>query len=175
MNYGRALLLGLLLTTFTVACTKDNPRPSRDSYVNLNCKKPEYLKAGDKVALISPSYYTPMENVDKTAEVLRGWGLNPVVGLNVGKVVDGRYAGTVAERVGGNLCTIAPNLGTDADATLGKDIILFIEEVEESMHNIDRQFNILAMNGVLDRCQASDALRQERAHTESLKRTIFVS
>ena len=198
--------------------------------------------------------------------MLRGWGLEPVVGPNVGKVVDGRYAGTVAERVsdirwalsdpsikaiicnrggygtiqlideikltelsaspkwivgfsdittlhglwtragvmsihgtmssflaaggtdktstlmrdillgkvpryeipahpqnitgkaggilvGGNICTFAPNLGTQADATLGKDIILFIEEVEESMHNIDRQFNILAMNGVLDRCK----------------------
>ena len=55
--------------------------------------------------------------------------------------------------VGGNICTFAPNVGTQADATLGKDIILFIEEVGESMHNIDRQFNILAMNGVLDRCK----------------------
>ena len=44
-------------------------------------------------------------------------------------------------------------LGTKADATLGRDIILFIEEVGESMHNIDRQFNILAMNGVLKRCK----------------------
>jgi muramoyltetrapeptide carboxypeptidase len=224
------------------------------------------LKAGDKVALISPSYFTPMENVEKTADVLRSWGLEPVIGPNVGKVVDGRYAGTVAERisdirwalndptikaiicnrggygtiqlidkltlaelkaspkwlvgfsdvstlhgllsragvmsihgtmssflakggtdesstlmrdlllgnvpryelpahqenivgkasgvlVGGNLCTFVPNLGTRADATLGHDIILFIEEVEESMHNIDRQFNILAMNGVLSRCK----------------------
>lgn len=55
--------------------------------------------------------------------------------------------------VGGNLCTFAPNLGTQADATKAEDIILFIEEVGESMHNIDRQFNILAMNGVLDRCK----------------------
>lgn len=264
-KYCRLLLLGLILSSFTVACTKDDPVHS-DSTVTLSCKQPEYLKAGDKVALISPSYFTPIENVEKTAEVLRGWGLEPVVGPNVEKVVDGRYAGTVAERVsdirwalndpsikaiicnrggygtiqlideirlselsahpkwivgfsdittlhglwtragvmsvhgtmssflaaggtdktstlmrdillgkvpkyevpahqqnitgkasgilvGGNICTFAPNLGTQADATLGKDIILFIEEVEESMHNIDRQFNILAMNGVLDRCK----------------------
>ena len=263
MKYARLLLIGLLLSSFG-GCTKDDPIPSPE--VVLNCKQPEYLKAGDKVALISPSYFTPMENVEKTAEVLRSWGLEPVVGPNVGKVVDGRYAGTVAERisdirwalndpsikaiicnrggygtiqlideinlselsahpkwivgfsdittlhglwtragvmsihgtmssflasggtdktstlmrdillgkvpkyevpshpqnipgkasgilVGGNICTFAPNLGTQADATLGKDIILFIEEVEESMHNIDRQFNILAMNGVLDRCK----------------------
>ena len=237
-----------------------------DKTVVLNCVKPDYLKAGDKVALISPSYFTPMENVEKTAAVLRSWGLEPVVGPNVGKVVDGRYAGTVAERVsdirwalndptikaiicnrggygtiqlinqltlaelkaspkwlvgfsdistlhglftragvmsihgtmssflakggtdttstlmrdlllgkvphyelpahsqnitgkasgtlvGGNLCTFAPNLGTQADATMGKDLILFVEEVEESMHNIDRQMRILQMNGVLDRCK----------------------
>ncbi len=237
-----------------------------DQSVVLNCARPDYLRAGDKVALISPSYFTPMENVEKTAEVLRSWGLEPVIGPNVGKVVDGRYAGTVAERVsdirwalndpsikaiicnrggygtiqlieqltlselkaspkwlvgfsdistlhglliragvmsihgtmssflakggtdesstlmrdlllgkvpryevpahkqnitgkasgvlvGGNICTFAPNLGSRADATMGKDLILFVEEVEESMHNIDRQMRILQMNGVLDRCK----------------------
>lgn len=234
--------------------------------VVLDCQRPEYLNTGDKVALISPSYYTPMENVEKTAAVLKSWGLEPVIGPNVGKVVDGRYAGTVAERmsdinwalndptikaiicnrggygtiqlinqlslaqlkaspkwivgfsdistlhglwnragvmsihgtmssflaqggtdatstlmrdllmgkvpryevpshpqniegsasgvlVGGNICTFAPNLGSQADATLGRDIILFVEEVEESMHNIDRQMRILQMNGVLNRCK----------------------
>ncbi len=234
--------------------------------VTLSCERPAYLKAGEKVALISPSYYTPMENVEKTAAVLRSWGLEPVVGPNVGKVVDGRYAGTVAERVsdlrwalsdpdvkaiicnrggygtiqlideltlaelkaqpkwlvgfsdistlhglwsragvmsihgtmssylakggtdesstllrdlltglvpryelpahkqnitgkasgvlvGGNFCTFVPNLGSQADATLGQDLILFVEEVGESMRNIDRQMRILEMNGVLSRCK----------------------
>jgi len=234
--------------------------------LTLNCIKPDYLKPGDRVALISPSYFTPMENVEKTATLLRSWGLEPVVGPNVGKVVDGKYAGTVAERVsdirwaladpdikaiicnrggygtiqlidqltlselaaspkwlvgfsdistlhgllnragvmsihgtmssflakggtdatstlmrdlllgqvpayevpahsqnivgrasgilvGGNLCTFVPNLGSQADATKGKDLILFVEEVEESMHNVDRQMRILQMNGVLNRCK----------------------
>lgn len=234
--------------------------------ITLKCGRPAFLKAGDKVALISPSYHTPMENVEKSEEVLRGWGLVPVKGPNVGKTWRGPYAGTEEERisdirwalgqedikaiicnrggygsirlinqlslselsenpkwlvgfsdistlhglmnragvmsihgpmcsflsnggndesstllrnllfgkvpsyelpanpyniegrasgvlVGGNLCTITPNLGTQADSTLGMDIILFIEEVEETMHNIDRQFNILAINGVLDRCR----------------------
>ena len=49
--------------------------------------------------------------------------------------------------------TFAPNLGSQADATMGKDLILFVEEIEESMHNIDRQMRILQMNGVLDRCK----------------------
>jgi muramoyltetrapeptide carboxypeptidase len=55
--------------------------------------------------------------------------------------------------VGGNLCTIAPNVGSQADATMGQDLILFVEEAGESMHNIDRQMRILQMNGVLDRCK----------------------
>ena len=258
------LICGLMLTS----CDDDDDTVVVDPNqpVVLNCEKPDYLKAGDKVALISPSYFTPMENVEKTADVLRGWGLEPVIGPNVGKVVDGRYAGTVAERVsdirwalkdpsikaiicnrggygtiqlidqltlselkaspkwlvgfsdistlhglltragvmsihgtmssflakggtdatstlmrdlllgkvpryevpahkqnivgkasgtlvGGNICTFAPNLGSQADATMGKDLILFVEEVEESMHNIDRQMRILQMNGVLDRCK----------------------
>ena len=64
--------------------------------------------------------------------------------------ITGQASGTL---VGGNICTFAPNLGTQADATMGKNLILFVEEVEESMHNIDRQMRILQMNGVLDRCK----------------------
>ncbi|MBQ9586406.1 MAG: LD-carboxypeptidase [Bacteroidaceae bacterium] len=245
------------------SCEKQN---KGSETVKLDCVKPAYLSAGDTVALISPSYFTPMENVERTAELLRSWGFVPIIGPNVGKLVDGRYAGTVAERVsdllwafnrpgikaiicnrggygtiqlidqialsqlssspkwlvgfsdistlhgllsragvmsihgtmssflaqggtdltstlmrdlllgqvpryhvaahpqnivgqasgilvGGNLCTFAPNLGSQADATKGEDIILFVEEVGESMHNIDRQMRVLQMNGVLDRCK----------------------
>ena len=258
------LVCGLGVMT---SCSKDDEvLPDNEKPVVLNCEKPDYLEAGDKVALISPSYFTPMENVEKTADVLRSWGLEPVIGPNVGKVTDGKYAGTVAERVsdirwalsdpsikaiicnrggygtiqlidqltmaelkaspkwlvgfsdistlhgllsragvmsihgtmssfmakdgtdttstlmrdllmgkvpryevpahqqnivgtasgvlvGGNLCTFAPNLGSQANATKANDIILLIEEIEESMHNIDRQMRILQMNGVLDRCR----------------------
>ncbi len=251
------------------SCSKDEEViivMEKDKPVTLSCVRPDYLKAGDKVALISPSYHTPFENVEKTAEVLRGWGLEPVIGQNVDKIYCEKYAGTIEERVsdiiwafsqpdikaiicnrggygtiqlidlltsyefsttpkwfvgfsdistlhgllarsgvmsihgtmssflaqggedisstllrdllmgqvpqyevpahkenilgtasgilvGGNLCTFTPNLRTKADATLGKDLILFIEEIEESMHNIDRQLNILAHNGVLSRCK----------------------
>ena len=55
--------------------------------------------------------------------------------------------------VGGNLCTFSPILGTWADATAGKDFILFIEEVEENMSHIDRLVNTLILNGVFDRCK----------------------
>ena len=261
------LLLAVAALVFA-SCDKENvnPAPASDGTVTLNCVRPAYLKAGDTIALISPSYYTAMENVEATADLLRSWGFVPVIGPNVGKLVDGKYAGTVAERVsdllwafgdpsikaiicnrggygtiqlidqiplaklsaspkwlvgfsdistlhgllnragvmsmhgtmssflaaggtdetstlmrdllkgevpcyrllphaqniegtatgvlvGGNLCTVAPNVGSQADATMGRDIILFVEEVGESMHNIDRQMRVLQMNGVLDRCK----------------------
>lgn len=264
----KTLLLLTIAALVFASCEKENvrPIPTPDGDAELQCVKPAYLSTGDTVALISPSYYTPMENVEATAELLRSWGLVPVIGPNVGKMVDGKYAGTVAERVsdilwafndpsikaiicnrggygtiqlidfiplsvlsaspkwlvgfsdistlhgllnragvmsihgtmssylarggtdetstlmrdlllgqvpcyhlpahaqniygvasgvlvGGNLCTIAPNVGSQADATMGQDLILFVEEVGESMHNIDRQMRILQMNGVLDRCK----------------------
>ena len=261
-----AAILSLSTSHAMTIVGHDHPIVSQPQPVTLCCKAPPYLKAGDKVALISPSYHTPMENVTKTASLLRSWGLVPVIGPHVGKVYMGKYAGTVEERlsdlrwaltapdikaiicnrggygsihlideielaelsanpkwlvgysdistlhglmaragvmsihgtmsahlagdgqdltsqlmlkwlmgqvpcyevpahpqnilgraqgvlVGGNLCTIVPNVGTIADATAGEGIILFIEEVEESMHNIDRQLNVLRMNGVLDRCR----------------------
>lgn len=91
------MLAAIVACSFlTASCEKDDPdRPDGNKAVTLQCVKPDYLKAGDKVALISPSYHTPMENVEKTAEVLRGWGLVPVIGPNVGKIEAGRYAGTV--------------------------------------------------------------------------------
>ena len=258
--------------------------------------KPDYLKPGDRIALISPAYHTPEENVVKTAGVLRSWGFEPVTGRNIGKDFAGKYAGTPEERlsdllralgdpsikavicnrggygtihladavppetwrnnakwlvgfsdittlhfmantagvmslhgtmssflaaggtdatsilmrdlllgkvpayelpahqlnqagkatgrlVGGNLMSFAPLVGSSADATAlvssnadairergsnsdaipergssadataSDGIILFIEEVEESMHNIDRQLNMLRLHGVLDRCR----------------------
>ena len=258
------LLVAALLATS--AFGQEHPRHNENKTMKLSCVSPGYLKAGDRVALVSPSYYVAMEKVEKAAEVLRSWGLEPVIGPNVGKIYAGKYAGTVEERVsdlrwalndtsikaiicnrggygtiqyidqipfsewaahpkwlvgfsdittlhglltragvmsihgtmssflanggtdqtstllrdllmgsvpsydlpahpqnivgkasgilvGGNICTFVPNLGTQADATLGQDIILFVEEVGESMHNIDRQFQILAHNGVLDRCK----------------------
>ncbi len=260
----------MIINTSLASCSDDdddnNPVVAQKGSEPLKCKKPDYLQNGDKVALISPSYFTPMENVEKTADVLRSWGLDPVVGPNVGKTFAGKYAGTVDEilsdlqwalndpsikaiicnrggygtihlvgqqlmkemaahpkwlvgfsdittlhemescagvmsihgtmssflakggmdptstlmcdllkgivpryeiaahpmnitgkatgtLVGGNLMTFAPVVGSSADATAYKDIILFIEEVEESMHNIDRQVNMLRLTGVLDRCR----------------------
>ena len=59
---------------------------------------PAFLKDGDKVALISPSYTTPESTIIKTEAVLKEWGFTPVVGNNVGKVNAGKFAGSVEER-----------------------------------------------------------------------------
>jgi muramoyltetrapeptide carboxypeptidase len=59
---------------------------------------PAFLKKGDKVALISPSYTTPDSNIQKTADVIKEWGFTPIIGKNVGKLEAGKYAGTAEER-----------------------------------------------------------------------------
>ena len=93
----------MMATMTLISCNKDDddtgvvPRP--EEQVVLNCAKPDYLKAGDKVAMISPSYFTPLETIEKAADVLRSWGFEPVIGPNVGKVLDGKIGGTVEERV----------------------------------------------------------------------------
>ena len=65
----------------------------------LKCSAPAYLKPGDKVALITPSYYSPMETALAAADTLRSWGYVPVIGPNVGKLFLEHYAGTVEERL----------------------------------------------------------------------------
>ena len=61
----------LFATVFAVAsCEKEESiTVIDDPQASLHCVKPNYLKEGDRVALISPSYFTPMENVEKTADV----------------------------------------------------------------------------------------------------------
>ena len=247
-----------------ISCCQE---PVSEPGAPLSCEQPAFLQPGDKIALISPSFFTSKENVEAASRILREWGFEPVVGPNVGKEYLGAYAGTLKERiadlewalrdrsvkailcnrggygtiqligkfplrklaahpkwligfsdittlhgmenrtgvmsihgtmcslmaksqgkgmtntllrdlllgavpeyetpphplnrtghatgtlVGGNLYTFTPVLGTDADATLASDFILFIEEVEENMTHIDRQINTLILNGVFDRCK----------------------
>ena len=253
-----ALCIILLQPVVTQAQSSKSP---------LKCTLPAYLKPGDKVALITPSYFGAEESTKKAAKVLRSWGFKPAVGPNVGSKYLSRYAGTADERladlrwalqnpdikaivcmrggygtlqlvegltlqemtanpkwivgysdittllcmenyasvmgihgvmgcniagrggadlsctllrdllkgqmpryelpanalnipghasgtlVGGNLATFVPLLSTMTDAFGNFDIILFVEEVDETYHNIDRLFNILKMNGVLARCR----------------------
>lgn len=58
--------------------------------------------------------------------------------------VTGSAEGTL---IGGNMVTFQALAGTKYDASQLDSCILFIEEVEESMHVLDRFFRILSLNG----------------------------
>lgn len=232
------------------------------------CRVPDFLKKGDKVALLSPSSYVPLEEVEDAARVLKKWGLEPVIGASVGRKAGLNDAGTLQERlddlhraladpevkailcnrggystihmlsrldpaelsahpkwligfsdittlhgmevsagvmsihgtmsrfigkskgkdisstalrdllfgtvpryelpahpcnipgkasgtlVGGNLCTLYPLQGTAVDFTDHPEgFILFLEEVEESYHNLDRILNKLILGGMMEHCK----------------------
>ena len=60
--------------------------------------QPLYLKEGDKVALVSPAYWVPDETLIEAAEVIRSWGLQPVIGPHTNSLNVNVYAGTADER-----------------------------------------------------------------------------
>lgn len=61
--------------------------------------QPPYLKEGDKVALIAPAYWVAQEALSMAADVLKGWGLCPVVGEHTNSLNVDAYSGTADERV----------------------------------------------------------------------------
>ncbi|WP_407455859.1 LD-carboxypeptidase [Fibrobacter sp.] len=264
------LFLGLSASALLLtACSDDSVSigaNEESSAAFEECTAPAFLKKGDKVALLSPSYSTPDSNIEKTADAIKDWGFEPVIGKNVGMLDAGKYAGTAEERaddfiaalkdtsvkailcnrggygtiqlvdlidqqlikdnpkwligfsdittlhamqtkagvmsihgtmssfiaktagkddnstllrdllkgtvptykvpshkfnqkghgegvlVGGNMATFVPLVGaSDIDVfTSDNDIILFMEEVGESLHNIDRMFNTLEIHGVME-------------------------
>ena len=68
-------VLTLGAQTMLTSCSNDDNSvvPDVDTPVVINCMKPDYLKAGDKVALLSPSYFVPAEQVEATADLLMQW------------------------------------------------------------------------------------------------------
>ncbi len=269
MNF-KNLFLGLSASALLLtACSDDSVSIGTNegsASAIEECTAPAFLKKGDKVALLSPSYSTPNSNIEKTADVIKEWGFKPVIGKNVSKLDAGKYAGTAEERaddfiaalkdtsvkailcnrggygtiqlvdlidqqlikdnpkwligfsdittlhamqtkagvmsihgtmssfiagnagkddnstllrdllkgtvptykvpshkfnqkghgegvlVGGNMATFVPLVGaSDIDVfTSNNEIILFMEEVGESLHNIDRMFNTLELHGVME-------------------------
>lgn len=265
-------VLIILCSGMMNACSSDDPEPG-DNPINpdpnpnmgVTCMRPDFLKQGDTIAIISPSYVTSEENIEKGMDVIRSWGFVPIKAPNLNKTYLVKYAGTIAERatdiewaynnpqvkaimcsrggygciqlldvlpteiftqhpkwligysdittlhsasvtagtmsihgtmltslvgtqgiaeddkqlvkllqgdiphydwttslenkvgtaqgtlVGGNLCTIAPIIGTAYDFTSKGDIILFIEEIGENARNIDRILYSLKIHGALSR------------------------
>ena len=270
MNEFIASLCCVLLMNLNVFVEERGIDITRDADTEnktLVCSAPAPLKPGDKIALVSQSYFIPFEKVQKAADVLKRWGFKPVIAPHVGEKHAGIYSATLSERlsdirwalrdpdikailcnrggygaihlvgklesddlsksskwlvgysdvttllgmescsgvmsihgamsstlaesdgmdttsvlmrdlllgkvprynlpphpnnrkghaqgtlVGGNLCTFTPLVGSDADVTKYDDIILFIEEVGESMHNVERLFNMLELQGILSHCR----------------------
>ncbi|MBQ3768416.1 MAG: LD-carboxypeptidase [Prevotella sp.] len=56
------------------------------------------MKAGDKVALVSPAYWVPEEAILQAAEVIKSWGLRPVIGPHTTSLNVDAYSGTADER-----------------------------------------------------------------------------
>ena len=87
------------------ACSNDtlnvptaNPESETHNAPLAECKAPAFLKKGDKIALISPSYTMPDSTLQITADVIKKWGFTPVIGKNANKLDAGKFAGTVEER-----------------------------------------------------------------------------
>lgn len=57
------------------------------------------------------------------------------------------YGKATGMLIGGNFITMISVLGSKYDPIQNQDCILFLEEVEESMHAIDRLFNMLKVQG----------------------------
>lgn len=60
--------------------------------------QPPYLKEGDKVALVSPAYWVPQEAIQEAADIIRSWGLQPVIGPHTNNINVNAFAGTADER-----------------------------------------------------------------------------
>lgn len=273
MNYRLFRNIAVIAAFATVAAasyaittsSSGKERAAGDSLPAPAMTAPEFLRPGDRIAILTPSYATDSAKIDKAVEIISGWGYEPVLGPNVGRRYAMAYAGTVEERlsdlrwalenpeikaiicqrggygaihfigelmpwefarnpkwivgysdittllslgacggvmsihgvmgndiasaegadtscvmlrgllageipsysvpdhpcnirgrctgklVGGNICTLAPLAGTSSDFSAEDGIVLFIEEIEESYHNIDRQLNILLKHGLLER------------------------
>lgn len=67
-------------------------------YQGKKIVQPPYLKAGDKVALVSPAYWVPQEALQQAADTLKSWGLQPVIGPHTNNLNVNAYAGTADER-----------------------------------------------------------------------------
>lgn len=67
-------------------------------YHSKKIVQPPYLKAGDKVALVSPAYWVPEEAILQAAEVIKSWGLRPVIGPHTTSLNVDAYSGTADER-----------------------------------------------------------------------------
>ena len=66
--------------------------------MSVNKIQPDFLKAGDEVAIISPSFYIDESKITDAVTYLEKWGLKVRVGKNATKQ-SGPFAGSDQERL----------------------------------------------------------------------------
>ncbi len=97
----RILLIAVIALLTSMAATASGRAPRRHKAPRqarpIALKMPEALKAGDKIAIISPASTPGDKNPEKAAATLRAWGFEPVIGQHVLTKYH-MYAGTVRER-----------------------------------------------------------------------------
>lgn len=93
----------LIFLTFITSC-KPAVAQEQGNTINTTMSEntfcPDYLKAGDSVAIVAPSgvLKNKTREINQAVALLKSWGLNPIVGKNVHNQ-NGHFAGTDAERV----------------------------------------------------------------------------
>jgi len=101
MDLKRGLLL-LICLTFMTSCKHlvSNVEANNVSVkMNKLMIQPNFLTAGDSIAIVAPSGVLLGKNreINQAVELLKSWGLNPIVGSHVFKQ-NGHFAGTDSER-----------------------------------------------------------------------------
>ncbi len=87
-----------------------------------------------------PMSYQIASSQEPSATILRDMLFGKLPQYRVTGNAHNRFGHTEGVLVGGNLTSFATIVGTQYQLPPNQDIILFIEEVEESLHNIDRLF-----------------------------------
>lgn len=101
-------------------------------YQGKKIVQPPCLKEGDKVALVSPAYWVPQEALQQAEEIMRSWGLQPVIGPHTNSLNVNAYAGTADERAAdfrdeGKFRALSTRFGRSATAQ-EKRIITYVRE-----------------------------------------------
>ena len=97
----RYVLIALCGCMVLSACDHDDdpvPEPQQPEEGERECVRPDFLREGDKIAVVSPSYWLDAASIDQGMEGLREMGFNPVLAPNATKQYLEKYAGTPAER-----------------------------------------------------------------------------
>ncbi len=97
MSINKLVYLCLIILTTTITFNKNFANNIEE--MNNNLIRPEYLKAGDTIAIVAPSgILNDHQNyIDKAKNLLEDWGLNVVIGENIYNNY-GHFSGTDEER-----------------------------------------------------------------------------